>query len=343
MPEPPKPRPVPVERPGRRRLTGARILIAEDDPLVCALLEQVMHDAGTEVLAVPDGMAALEAFGQFAPDLVLLDGAMPTLDGFAACRRLKASAETRLTPVVLVTGLGSREDRLRGIEAGADSILIKPLERSDLLERVRVLVDLKRFTDGFERAESVLLAMARGVEGRDPDAHGHCERLSGYGTRLAQRLGLDRATVDAVRLGGIVHDIGKVAVADAVLLKPGPLTEEEWATVRRHPIEGERICSDLAAFKNVLPIIRHHHERLDGSGYPDGLRGDEIPIGAQVLQIVDIYDALTTIRPFKAALPPKRALEIIRAEADRGWRDRRVSDVFTSMILEERALAGAGV
>ncbi|MFN0180232.1 MAG: HD domain-containing phosphohydrolase [Gemmatimonadales bacterium] len=320
-------------------LAGARILIADDDPLVLALLEEMMQDAGTEVLAVADGRAVVEAFDRFAPDLVLLDGAMPELDGFAVCRQLKASAETRLIPVVLVTALQSREDRLRGVEAGADSILTKPISRLELLARVRALVELKRFTDGFEQAESVLLSMARCVEGRDPDTHGHCERLSGFGSRLAERLGLDRATVDAVRLGGVVHDLGKVAVPDAVLLKAGPLNEEEWAEMRRHPIEGERICSGLRSFRNVLPIIRHHHERLDGSGYPDGLAGDAIPIGARVLQIVDIFDALTTTRPYRTALAPGRALEIIRSEADRGWRDSRITDAFTSMVLEGDGLA----
>jgi response regulator RpfG family c-di-GMP phosphodiesterase/signal transduction histidine kinase len=316
-------------------LAGARILVADDDPAIRRTLERLLRSAGTEVVTVADGRAALEEFICFDPDVVLLDVTMPEMDGFETCRRLKGDPDTRLTPVVLLTGLDRDADRLRGIEAGADDIVLKPFEWRELLARVRVLTDRKRFTDGLDRAEAALVTMARCIELRDPDTHGHCDRLSGYASRLGERLGLDVATINALRLGGIIHDIGKVAVPDAILFKPGPLTDEEWAIMRMHPIEGERICAGLNAFRRVLPIIRHHHERMDGSGYPDGLRGEDIPVSARVLQTVDIYDALTTNRPYKPAMSTTRALEIMQEEADRGWRDPHILEAFRSMLLQD--------
>jgi putative two-component system response regulator len=300
-------------------------------------LERMLRLAGTEVASVADGRAALEEFICFDPDVVLLDATMPQIDGFEACRRLKGDPDTRLTPVVLLTGLDGDANRLRGIEAGADDIVIKPFEWRELLTRVRVLTERKRFTDGLDRAEAALVTMARCIELRDPDTHGHCDRLSGYASRLGERLNLDSATIQALRLGGIIHDIGKVAVADAILFKPGPLTDEEWAIMRMHTIEGERICAGLASFRRALPIIRNHHEKMDGTGYPDGLKGEDIPMSARVLQIVDIYDALTTNRPYKPAMSTARALEIMQEEVHRGWRDPRVFAEFRDMILEDIA------
>jgi response regulator RpfG family c-di-GMP phosphodiesterase len=318
-------------------LGGARILVAEDDTAVQRTLARLLRSAGCEVVCVSDGLAALEEFACFDPDVVLLDGTMPALDGFEACRRLKDNPESRLTPVVLLTGLDSTDDRLRGIEVGADDLILKPFEWRQLLTRLRMLTERKRFTDGLDRAEAALVTMARCIELRDSDTHGHCDRLSGYASRLGERLKLDPATINALRLGGIIHDIGKVAVPDAILFKAGPLTDEEWTIMRMHPIEGERICAGLSAFRRVLPIIRHHHEKMDGTGYPDALKGEEIPLSARVLQMVDIYDALTTSRPYKPAMSTARALEIMEAEVAKGWRDPRIFREFRDMILEELA------
>ncbi|MGH9580146.1 MAG: HD domain-containing phosphohydrolase, partial [Terriglobales bacterium] len=261
-------------------------------------------------------------------DLVLLDIEMPLLNGFAVCQRLKSNPETRLTPVVLVTGLSATEDRVRGIEAGADDFLTKPVERSELLARVRSLLSLKAHTDELERAESVLFALARSIEGKDPYTQGHCERLSEHSALLARQIGLPEEQVTALRRAGIVHDIGKVAVSDAILLKPARLTAEEFRTMQEHPAVGERICKPLKSFKLVLPIIRHHHEKLDGTGYPDGLKGGSIPLTARVLTIVDVFDALTTERPYKRAFPATDALHTMEQEVRRGWWDEELFAEF---------------
>lgn len=308
-----------------------RILIAEDDPSSRELLEELLRAEGYEVATAGDGQTTLEEFARLQPDLLLLDVKMPQLNGFEVCRRLKYNPETRLTPVMLVTGLSAVDDRVRGIQAGADDFLSKPVDRNELLARARSLLNLKSYTDELERAESVLFVLARSIEAKDPYTQGHCERLSERSARLGQRLRLPEEQLTALRRAGVVHDIGKVAVPDAILLKPARLTEEEWRIMREHPVVGERICSPLKSFRLVLPIIRHHHEKFDGSGYPDGLKGEQIPLTARVLQIVDVYDALTTERPYKRALPDAEALGIMEDEVAKGWWDPKFFKAFEQM------------
>jgi putative two-component system response regulator len=274
-----------------------------------------------------DGSQALGLIEELRVDLVLMDVVMPGRSGFSVCREIKARAETRLIPVVLITGLTSSEDRVEGIECGADDFINKPLHRDELLARVRSLVRLKRFTDELESAENVLFTLARSIEAKDPYTVGHCDRLSRTSVALAERLGLSEDKCIALRRAGIVHDIGKVAVPEHILLKPGPLNEAERAIIETHPVVGERICAPLKSFRGVLPIIRHHHERLNGTGYPDHLQGNEIPLTARILQTVDIYDALTTERPYRAALAREHAFSIMREECRRGWWDE-------SLVLE---------
>src|SRR5579872_808523 len=271
-----------------------RILIADDHPAARIALTTLLRREGFEVCETSNGEEALAQCASFRPDLILLDIVMPGMSGFEVCRRIKATPETRLTPVVLITGLSETEDRIKGINSGADDFLSKPIDINELLARTRSLLRLKQYTDELENAESVLFALARSIEARDPYTHGHCERLSEMSARLGEKLKLPEEQIKALRRAGTVHDIGKVVIPDAILLKPGPLSEEEEHVMRKHPVVGERICAPLKAFRLVLPIIRHHHERHDGSGYPDGLRGAEIPVTAAVLQLADVYDALTT-------------------------------------------------
>jgi putative two-component system response regulator len=277
---------------------------------------------------VLDGKQALETLRTTSIDLVLLDVKMPKLDGFAVCRELKSNPQTRFVPVVLVTALTGSADRVRGIECGADDFLTKPVNREELLARVCSLLRLKQFTDELESAETVLFSLALSIEAKDPCTEGHCDRLSRYSVALAEQLGVPDELKVALRRAGIVHDVGKVAVPEHILLKPGPLTPEERKIMEKHPITGERICAPMKSFRRVLPIIRHHHEKLDGSGYPDGLKGDEIPLTARILQTVDVYDALTTTRPYRKALSPQAAFEIMRAEVKKGWWDGGLVEIL---------------
>ncbi len=311
------------------------ILIADDHESSLSALEGLLLLEGFDVRTAPDGEAALAEFRRSRPDLLLLDVMMPRMTGFDVCRHIKDDADSRLIPVILITALSATADRVAGIEAGADDFLTKPVDREQLLARVRSLLKQKAYTDELDRAESVLLALARSIEGKDPYTEGHCERLAELSARLGEFIGLEATQIKALRRAGVVHDIGKVAVPDHILLKRGKLTAKERKCVQRHPLVGEGICAPLKSFQLVLPIIRHHHEKLDGTGYPDGLKGNAIPIAARVLQVVDVYDALTTARPYKKALPPAEALEIMEDEVKRGWWDPVVFTAFTEMMGRE--------
>lgn len=316
------------------------ILVADDHASSLEALEGLLALEGFEVVTAQDGEAALNAFEQGQPDLLLLDVKMPRMTGFEVCRRIKNDEDSRLTPIILITALTATEDRLAGIEAGADDFLTKPVDREQLIARVKSLLKQKAYTDELERAEAVLFALARSIEGKDPHTEGHCERLAEMSARLGEFLGLEASLVQALRRAGVVHDIGKVAVPDHVLLKPGPLTAKERELMERHPVVGEGICAPLKSFQQVLPIIRHHHEKLNGTGYPDGLKGDAIPITARVLQIVDVYDALITARPYKKGMKPAEALKVMEKEVRRGWWDPEVFAVFVELLAREGVQVG---
>jgi putative two-component system response regulator len=312
-------------------VTGT-ILVADDHASNRELLQELLTAQGFNVICVADGVAALDTLATTPIDLVLLDVMMPRMTGFEVCEKIKANPDIYLVPVILITALSGKQDRIDGIKAGADDFLTRPVDRTELLARVRSLVRLKLRTDELECAESVLFTLARSIEGKDPYTHGHCERLSECSARLGQHLDLSEDQITALRRAGVVHDIGKVAVPDSILLKPAKLTSEEWKLMKEHPVMGERICAPLKSFRPVLPIIRHHHEKLDGSGYPDGLRGENIPITARVLQIVDVYDALTTERPYKKAFSVPEALQTMKDEVGKGWWDAHIFAQFEQLV-----------
>ncbi len=331
---------------GASQVTGT-ILVADDQLPNRELMEELLTAQGLRVITVPDGAEALHQLQRESIDLVILDVMMPHLNGFEVCERIKADSDTYLVPVILLTALSDRQDRIDGIKAGADDFLTRPVDSVQLIARVRSLLKLKQRTDELERAESVLFTLARSIEGKDPYTHGHCERLAEYSASLGEHLNLAADQLVALRRAGVVHDIGKIAIPDSILLKPASLTADEWKLVKEHPVVGERICSPLKSFKWVLPIIRQHHEKFDGSGYPDGLRGEDICVTARVLQVVDVYDSLTTIRPYKPAYSITDALQTMKQEVARGWWDPRIFDEFerlvrngTAEFLARGAIAG---
>jgi len=319
-----------------------RVLVVDDDPGALQALSGALGALGYEVWEAGDGSTALALAAEHQPDVILLDVVMPGIDGYEVCRRLKGNAETRLIPVVFLTGQGGREARLAGLDAGAADFLNKPCELAELEVRVRNLVSFRRLTEELDSAEEMMFTIARAVEARDQGTGDHCDRLARLTVRLGETLGLAEEELTALRRGSYMHDIGKVGIPDAVLLKPGPLTPEERSVMQQHVEIGTRICSTLRTLRSVLPIIRHHHERLDGSGYPDGLAGEEIPYLARVFQVVDVYDALSAERCYRPALTPAKALSVLREETELGWWDPGVVEVFCSLVCEDGADHGRG-
>jgi putative two-component system response regulator len=310
----------------------ASILVADDDQISARFLKRLLTKEGHDVAVVHSGDDALAACQSAPPDLVLVDLVVPHGQGFEVCRQLKAQSATRFVPVVIVTAQGDRADRLKGIEAGCDDFLIKPFDSAELHARIFSLVRLKRYTDELESAEAVILGLGATIEARDPTTNGHCQRLAYYATQLGRSLGLDESDLAALERGGFLHDIGKIAVPDRVLLKDGKLDAQESRVMRKHPIVGDSLCAGLRSLNKVRPIVRHHHERLDGSGYPDGLRNGEVPLLAQIISTVDVFDALTTERPYRPARPCGEAFQVLTDEASKGWRDRVLVDAFIGMV-----------
>lgn len=311
------------------------VLIVDDDPLVQMGLAMALERMGYEVTRASEGEGGLEAAARLQPDLILLDVSMPGIDGFETCRRLKANPGTHMIPVVFLSGNGGRESRIEGLAAGAADFISKPCDLGELELRVRNQVRMQRLINDLDSAETILFSIARAVEARDGSTGDHCERIAHLVVRLGRSLGLKNGQIVALRRAGYLHDIGKISVPDAVLLKPGRLTEDEQKTMRQHPVDGVQICEPLRTMRPVLPIIRHHHEKFDGSGYPDGLKGDEIPYLARVFQVVDIFDALTNNRVYRKALSAGEAMEILEQESRKGWWDPVVVGAFRSMLGRE--------
>jgi putative two-component system response regulator len=313
-------------------LERPKILVVDDHPSSRMTAVALLSVEGYDVMEAESGVTALAQIPDLNPDLILLDVMMPGMDGYEVCRRLKEDEHTRLTPIVFVTALDDRRARLRGIEAGGDDFLTKPFDQLELSARVKSLIRQKRLNEDLDHAEKVLFSIARTVESRDPNTGDHCERLVIRGKAFGEFLSFSRSDIRDLMWGGYLHDIGKVGIPDAVLLKQGRLTPEEWLIMKQHVLIGEKICQPLRTMRGVVPIIRHHHERWDGSGYPDGLAGEDIPILAQVFQIIDIYDALTSERPYKVAHPAEEALRMIAEEVERGWRNPELFDKFSEFV-----------
>lgn len=311
----------------------AKVMVVDDHAPSRMTAAALLSVEGYDVLEVDSGIKALSLVKKYEPDIILMDVMMPEMDGFEVCRRLKEDEHTRLTPLIFVTALHDKKSRIAGIDVGGDDFLTKPFDRLELSARVRSLINQKRLNEDLDHAEQVLFSIAKAVESRDPVTGDHCERLMMLGKDFGEYLNLSRMAVRDLMWGGYLHDIGKIAIPDAVLLKKGNFTPEDRQIMNQHVIIGERICQPLRTMQGVLPIIRYHHERWDGSGYPDGLVGNNIPMLAQVFQIIDIYDALMSERPYKASFSQAQTLKIMREETDRGWRNPELMLQFQSFIL----------
>ena len=311
--------------------TRPNVLVVDDVPANRELLEGHLDDLGYNVREARDGVEALEAVDALEPDLILLDIDMPRLDGIAVCERLKAHPTRRLIPIVILTASNDRNTRLRGLAAGADDYLSKPFDPKELLIRTKVLLRQRALNQRLDATEGVLFALARAVEARDRHTIHHAERVGRYAEAMGAAQGFTHEDGELLYHGGVLHDLGKIAIPDAILLKPGPLTPAEFATMRQHSVEGERICLSLRSVSHYLPIIRHHHERVDGTGYPDHLEGSDIPIGARVTAIADSWDAMVSDRPYRAGLDQEEAVTRLRQGAGTQW-DAGLVRVFLDLL-----------
>jgi putative two-component system response regulator len=312
---------------------AASILIADDNAMIRELLVRFVEGEGHRAIVATNGIEALRMVRRENPDLILLDVTMPDMDGFEVCRALKADEQTALIPITILTVLDDLEHRRKGIEAGADDFLTKPFDELLLRARIKSQLRTKRLTDQLERTESVIFALALAVEAKDLYTEGHIRRLAYYSEQLALAAGLPPEEARIVRYGGFLHDIGKIGVDDSILRKPEPLTSSEYQQIKRHPERGARIIAPMRFAPQIGPIILGHHESWDGSGYPYGLRGEAIPMGARIVAIVDAFDAMTTDRPYRRAFTRDQALQRMRGRSGAQW-DPELFQIFA--YLAER-------
>ena len=305
-------------------MNPAILLVDFDSPNRDELLA-FLQSQQCDVEEAADGESAVRCCLQMQPDLVLLYDGLPDIGSFELCRRLKKDLLNQLTSVVLVKPSPDQWDIHRGREAGAMDIWPTPPSLWDLLGRIQTLLRLRKYMD--EQAKSAVFSVALSVDSKQNMRNGHSDRLVAYAEQLGESLGFGEEDLKDLRLACWLHDIGKISVPESILLKPGPLNAEETKMIREHPVIGERMCAPIKSLRSILPVIRHHHEKMDGSGYPDGLSGEAIPLKARILQVADIYDALTTHRPYRGALPPEEALQILFSEAEKGW-------LYASVVLK---------
>jgi len=308
-----------------------KIIVVDDHPLSRMTAVDLLLLEGYEVIEADSSSTAINSIKKVDPDLILLDVMMPDMNGFELCQRLKQDEKTRKIPIILMTVSQDRRWQEKGIAVGADEFLTKPLDPMALLTRVKSLIEQKRLNEGLDQTEQVLFLIAKAIESRY-SLGDNSSRLSHLVTSFGEYLKLKPVEIQNLIYAANLHDIGTVGIPDSIMLKQGQLTAEEREIIKQHVLIGEQICQPLRARKGILPIIRHHHERWDGNGYPDGLAGSDIPFLAQVFQIVDIYDALTSKRPYKRAFTPEEALEIITEESAKGWRNPQLVEKFITFI-----------
>jgi len=310
-----------------------RVLVADENPTIRKILRYMFASNGWETIEASTGPQALElARKRPPPHAIILDLKLPGVNGYEVCRALKSDDQYQLIPVVVTTSLDCPDEKMRALEAGADDFLTKPINRAEVAVRLRSLLRVHRFNQELIGAESVALALARAVAAKDGYAHSHLEKVASYATALGKTLGLDAAELKILKYGAILHNVGKIAIPDSVLEKTGPLSPREMAMFQQHPRIGCDICAPLKPLRPVLPIVRHHKEHWDGTGYPDGLRGDKIPLGAQIVGIVDVYTALTSDRPYRKAVSHEEAVRSLRAQTREGWHNPELVETFIQLL-----------
>jgi putative two-component system response regulator len=313
----------------------ARILVVDDDPGQLALQAEILKEIpGGTILTARSGAEALQLIQQQVPDLLLLDKGLPDISGDEICRIVREEYGDQLLPIIMVTGMGDSENLRSSLSLGANDFVKKPFNAVELLSRAKVALEKKQLVDQLDSAESVLFTLAKMVEARDPNTGEHCNRLVKTSLQIGRAVGLEERELAALKKGAILHDIGKIGIPDEILLKPGPLSEDEWQIMRQHAQIGAELCMRLNSIRDAVPIIRHHHERWDGSGYPDGLRGEEIPRVARVFQCADIYDALRHKRAYSDPVSVLEIIDIFQQELDRGWRDPSIGKRFLQMLRD---------
>ncbi|BAW01479.1 two-component response regulator [Thermus thermophilus] len=311
-----------------------RVLVVDDDPVQRRLLMRALAPLEVEVWEARNGKEALDLLRDRLPHVVLTDLHMPVMDGLELTQSLKA--QDPLLPVILLTADGEREVRLKGIEAGADDFLNRPVDLAELRLRVKGHLERRRLQEKLEDLERTLLVLMRAVEAKDAYTAGHGERVARYALLAAEELGAREEEREDLHMGALLHDVGKIAIPDHILRGDHPLSEHEWRLIREHPVRGDEILGPLRAHPRLRPYVRWHHEKLDGSGYPDGLT--EIPLLVQALSAADIYDALTSVRTYRKPLKPHEALEALEEEARKGKLSREVVRAFRSGLLRNRLL-----
>lgn len=310
-----------------------QILVVDDNRSIARLLQQMLQAKGHPVQLAHDGLEALARVAAQAPDLILLDLDMPNLGGYEVCRRVKQNPATRFIPIIIITGQSALENKLQAWDFGADDFLTKPFQPVEVIARCRSLLRVKHLVDQLDSAETIVFAFARTLEAKSPYTQGHSERVAEYALALAQEVGVEESQRELLGKGALLHDIGKISVPDAILNKNKGLTPEEYEIVKQHTVQGARIVEPLHSLRGLVPCIRWHHERLDGRGYPDGLKDDAVPPLVRILSVADIYDSLASARPYRGAIPHERCVDMLRSNAAGGGLDSELVEAFCGLLL----------
>ena len=308
------------------------VLVVDDLQPNLELMEAVFQKEGLRVLPAVGADDALEIYAAERVDIAVLDVMMPGMNGFELCRRLKQFSEKEFLPVVLVTALNEKKDRIAGLEAGADDFISKPFDTQELLAKTRSLLRLKELHEQLDHSENIIFSLVRALEARDYYTKGHSTRVGDLCSEFGAFLGLPARDQGVLRKAGVLHDIGKMGLSETILRKPSHLTQAEKEEIKRHPSLGEEICRPLRSLREILPGVRHHHERWDGTGFPDSLEGGRIPLVARVLSIVDAYDAMVSMRPYRGRRSTDDVITVMKQERLSGQWDPELTGIFIHMM-----------